>query len=847
MRAIPVLLAICTFLPAPLCAQQFEMPVRRAQPVQSETPAPANEPPAPPAVPFDFDKPAPRPSPVPRAEPVFRPSATPTPAAAESPAKDEIRVAPNVGQTMDKAQINLANGLYARKMYELAAPEYERYLGLYGNGADRQTALFRLGECYNKMGNTNAAKNSYSMLLSTFTEGDFVGAAAYRLADLFYQEKDYDDAAPYFRQASVRDKDPAVVNAAKFYGARSLENLHQNSEAIDIYSDLLQTKGNNPFRDYARFSLAQLLLDAGRRNDALQQLEIIAQETGKNSMKAEATVKAALIETDLGHYDKAAAGLKKAMSMPDAGKLKAVAAFGLLRIDYNAGKKKEFLDTYTKTLADLSAEDKPEAMLLAANMYRQAGDQAAARKACEEIIASAPDSPAAKEARYTRLLTLYSTDDPDLIHEVNAYLTANPSSDKTDQLALLKAEYFFKKKDFAQAAPLYQGLDESAISEAFKADAEFKLGWCYMKTGETDKAIKAFSIFITEYPNDKLIPKALAQRAMAYERKPDLAAALKDCEEIAASYPKTVEGEFALEQKATILGKQDDNKGMADAFRQLLSDYPKTPAAATANYCIGWASYENKDYKGAIEPLETARKLDKEQFFEKASFRIMLSYYNLGDQRAALAKEVDIYTTGGGKGKVPAEILRWLGADFFKANDFANAAKYLAELTARGAQEATPADWLLLGNALLRQEKYSEAAEAFGSYLKVAGGEAVPQATGLLALGQAQLGLKQYDEARKTAESALSLQPEGTLNAKGRLLSGDIEMGSGHYDNAVRVFLSVSLIFSDDPEITPMAMEKAYEALKKAGKDAEAQKVLNNLQSRYPEYQLKTKTVSAPL
>src|SRR5579862_7624869 len=161
------------------------MPVRRAQPVQSETPAPANEPPAPPAVPFDLDKPAPRPppgprpepvfrpavpvdsdkpaprpSPVPRAEPVFRPSATPTPAAAESPAKDEIRVAPNVGQTMDKAQINLANGLYARKIYELAAPEYERYLGLYGNGADRQTALFRLGECYNKMGNTNAAKNS---------------------------------------------------------------------------------------------------------------------------------------------------------------------------------------------------------------------------------------------------------------------------------------------------------------------------------------------------------------------------------------------------------------------------------------------------------------------------------------------------------------------------------------------------------------------------------------------------------------------------------------------------------------------------------------------------------------
>jgi len=850
VRAATVFLAVFALLqPLLLTAQEFEMPVRRAQPVnpvQPEATPSASEPPTPPAVPFDFDRPIPRARPA-ASVPVFRPAPSSTPEPSPTPLNpDDIRVAPNVGLSADKAQINLANGFYARKQYDLAAPEYERYLGTFDLAPDRETALFRLGECYKKMGNLNSAKNSYATLLSSFTEGDFIGPAAYRLADLFFQEKDYDEALPFFRQASVREKDPAVANAAQFYEARCLENLHHDEEARDVYENLIEVKENNPFRDVSRFSLAQLLLDSGQKGEALEQLQAIVKETSQAAAKAEAMVKAALIEIDLGDNDKAGAALKKALAMPEIGRLKEVAEFGLLRIDYNAGKYKEFLKAYTASENDFPPDEKPEAMLLAGSAYRQLGNQKAARTVYEEIIAQFPDSPSAKEARYTRLLTLYSVDDPSLIKEVDQYLAQNPDSEKKDELALLKAEYFFKTNDFAQAAPLYEGLDGSALSDAFRADAAFKLGWSRMQTGETDKAIKAFSDFITEYPDNKLVPKALAQRALAYERVPDLPAALKDCDQLIDQYPNVTEREFALQQKATILGKQDDNKGMVETFALLLRDYPKTPAAAGANYCIGWAAYEAKDYKGAIEPLDAARRLDKDQFFEKASLKIILSYYNLGDQRAALAKEVDRYADGGGKGKVPAEILRGLGTDFFKANDFAGAQKYLGELTARGAPDAEPNDWLVLGAALDKQQKYSEAVKAFGSYLSVAGTEPIPRATGLLALGQAQLGLKQFEDAGKSAEAALALQPEGTLNAKGRLLSGDIEMASGHYDEAAKIFQSVSLLFSDDAEITPLALERAYDALKKGGKDLEAEKVLNNLQSHFPEYQLQVK-VSAPL
>ena len=65
------------------------------------------------------------------------------------------------------------------------------------------------------------------------------------------------------------------------------------------------------------------------------------------------------------------------------------------------------------------------------------------------MIADFPDADATKQARYTRLLTLYSTDDASFVKEVDKYLAATPDSDKKDELTLMKAEYFYKNKRFA--------------------------------------------------------------------------------------------------------------------------------------------------------------------------------------------------------------------------------------------------------------------------------------------------------------------------------------------------------------------------------------------------------------
>jgi len=816
--------------------------------------------------PFTLDengKPIPRAQPVekpvPRAEPVERPVATPLPvkpkpagvvappkpAATSSVPEPEdpgtIRLGPaGTPRSPEQLQIDVANGYYGKKMFDLAAPEFEKFVGLYPNSAQRPDALFRLGESYRRTGSMNAARNAYETLLAQFQNGEFIGPAAYRLAEIYYADKQYREALALYRKASVRLKDPAVANSAKFFSGRALEALGQKMDARVAYEDLVATNENNPFQDASRLSFALLLKDAGRTAEALKQVQTLAIKAENPDLKIEATVRTGLwsLETEPPQPAQADAAFKKALGMPGLPRWKEIAQLGVLRIAFDTGKYKQVIETYNQPGAQFSADVRPELLLLVANSFRQLGNTAEAMKLYDQVIKEFANSVYAKEAQYERLKMLYSADDPQLLPAIDAYLTANPEAEKRDQILLMKAEVFFKKQDYANSAPIYSTLELSRqLPATMKAEALFKLGWCQMELRALDQATKAFTAFIDGYPTHKLIPSALIQRGLAWQSQKNLGAAVADYGDIIKRFPQSREREMALQQKALILGQQGDSAVMAETFKLLLKDYPKSAAQAQANYWIGWAAFEVKNYKESVAYLEQARKLDREQFSEKASIRLLLAQYYLEDKVAA-AREVDSYSKEG-KTKVPAEILRWLGTELFKGGAFESAEKYLQMLTPR--DEVTPDDFLLLGRSQHDLEKYKEATESIQSYLKSVK-QPTLRATGLLTLAKSQIALKGFDAAQKSVDEALTLQPEGEINGEGRISAGDIQTARGKQEEAAKLYETVYATGIDHQEITPRSLAKAIQAYRAVGDEEKVKKLLNILQSRYPEYIQRTKT-----
>ena len=147
-------------------------PILRAQPVGSATPAPRRAAPPAPSPPAETQTPVPRATATP-----------PPPTLSEPPPESEPSSEPlSTGDVDDEAsparrQLDYANALFGRKLYDLAVPEYEKFLGQFPGAVGRASVYFYLGQCYRSLNRTAAARSSFQSVLDEYGESEFAGPA----------------------------------------------------------------------------------------------------------------------------------------------------------------------------------------------------------------------------------------------------------------------------------------------------------------------------------------------------------------------------------------------------------------------------------------------------------------------------------------------------------------------------------------------------------------------------------------------------------------------------------------------------------------------------------------------
>ncbi len=769
--------------------------------------------------------------------------AEPDPKTRDEADQDEIRLTPGQGpdsQNADpaKAALAIADGLYIRKLFDLAVPEYEKYLGQFPSDSGRPSAMYRLADCYANLGQEQPALNTYRLLVDEVGTGEFVGSAAFRLGSREFDKKNFQEASPLYEKAYINAKSPEIKLTARYYQAKCLELTGKKADASIAYADVAKYAGKNPYRDAARLSLAYFALENSQKQQAFDLFNLLGTDAAKPAVRAEALTRAGILAADLKQKDKADQLFKAAIALNAEGKWKQIAELEQMKLQYEGDKFSQVLDSYAKSTNTLGDETRPSVMLLVANSYRQLGKQQKALELYNQLIHIYSNTPEAYDARYQRLVSLDAIKDPSLVTEVDSYLATGPNRDRADKAKLLKAQTLFQQRRFEPAARLYLELTNSSLADPYKADCYYAAGFSFLQLNDNPSAIHAFTGLIDKYPKHRMTSKALLKRALLFQEAKNLPAAVNDFNKIIADYPASAETEAALLQRGLTLGQQADYQKMTATFRQLLKDYPSGTGAAQANYWIGWAAFEAKHYEDAITPLSKARELNPDEFAEKTTLRLILCYQNL-HRKSEAAKEVDGFIQKDPQRiSMVLDVCRWLGSEFYNDNNFEQAAKYFGLMTKN--MEPAKVDkglWLNYAKSLNDLKEYQDANGAVNHYLEQAT-DPGDRAQGFLVLSSAQLGAKDLDAATKSAEEALSLQPEGRLNAEARMLIGDIESARGNYENAARSYMSVALLY-EDPEVTPRALEHAYEAFQKAGNEPQATKTLSELKTRFPNYTMK--------
>lgn len=822
----PLLTAILILCAASGARAQFTE-VRRAEPVST----PAGMPSAPPDpgfspvadAPLDATATPPQPE-VRRAEPVTTPAVPVAPEAAG----DVIRAAPTTAG-MDPAwqAFEQANGFFARKMFDLAAPKYEEFLNMRPSGNARQAALFRLADSLRNLDRKAEAMPVLQQLLAESNSGEFIGPAAYRLGEMQYAARQFEPAARSFRIAALHVRDPQLRLAARFFEGRALDGAGRKLEAIAVYRDLAAEKGNNPYRERAMFDLAESDARTGLVDSAFRQFRSLAETATNPVLRVSSSVKAGLLAIDAKDYKAARPLLESAAANREVAAWSLAARVGLVRLDYEEGFYEKAAQDGQVLLPLLPSESRPEVLLLTANALRQTGRAGEALVLYDRLKEQYPDSAAAKEAGFHRLVSLVAQKDERAMAQIDAFLQASGDQGERSRAQLLKAEMLFEQARYDEAAELYGSAASSVGIGKYRADALYKLAWCQMQQKKYDQVTRSLTSFLQQYPRHPQAASALIQRGLAQLQTGDQVAALADFEAVIASHPEAREREAAMLQAALLLGQLKRSPEMVAMLQRLLAEYPETKSAAQANYWIGYALFDDKKFAEAVTALEVARTADAKDYGEKATLRLLLAHYYLEDRGAAMREARAL-----GVDKAPAEVRGWLGLAALDQGDHGSAIEFLAPLAA--APDATEEVRLALARAQLQSRQFAEARTTLEKMVPQMH-EPKAKARAHLLLAEALIGLNEGAKAKLQAEEAQRLQPEGRLNAEARIANGKALAAQDRFEDAARAFMAVALLY-DEKDLTPQALVLAEQAYRQANNTADADRAREELQRRYPDF-----------
>jgi TolA-binding protein len=249
-----------------------------------------------------------------------------------------------------------------------------------------------------------------------------------------------------------------------------------------------------------------------------------------------------------------------------------------------------------------------------------------------------------------------------------------------------RGESYYRKGDYTKAAADYRSfLNATATADEWTSRAHYNLGYCAFKQGDYSQAETHFQTFIAREKDD------VGMSADAYTRLGDLYFHNRRFREAEQAYGRAVEtfpsaGDYALFQKACVIGLQKNYAGKITHMEQLIRDYPQSPYVPDALYEKGRAYVLSNNFATAIETFRQLQATHSDNpWARNAGLQIGLLYYNTNrlPEAAAAYKQVIAAYPGSEEANVALQDLKSV---YFDQNDLTGYVDYVKTLGDRSLE-----------------------------------------------------------------------------------------------------------------------------------------------------------------
>jgi TolA-binding protein len=756
----------------------------------------------------------------------------------------------------EKQDYAVALGMYERELFKVSYQYFQDFIVEYPEGRYTDGAQFYLGESLRALGSYPEAIHEYRQLTADYPESPYVGEALLRTGDCFLALDNFEQAKKYYRKTVSRASDRSDAAEAYLRLGEAYFAEGDLAGAADVYDNMLAEFPEHSEKQLIQYRLGLIYYLNGDPETALEYLEGI-----KSSPSADrvATYATAVILLDDGRYDEAVEELQRLQRETEepvfynetVGYHTALAFTG-------AGDYGEAAELVRGIIAKAPEGVSPERLyyVLGYNLFA-AGSLEDARTAFEETINIAPDGELASDASFLISLSFLEERRFD---DARGGFSALASS---DQLRSAEAKYWlgwieYEERDYAGAARYFGEAADDPNAGTTAPAAMYWQGYCEREYGNVAEAEKAFVSLTKEYPTSELADDALlkaAEIALDAERNDvgrsrlvELIAGYPESEYvekatylIAHSYAAQIDPGPAVAKLSEFLESHPESEYAPDAtydigmilfgdgdyatasgwFERVITHYPDSALADDAMYQQGQCRFNEGEYERAQEIYGAlVERYPSSPRIGEARYQIELCKYKRGEYKSQI-EVAEAYVTKYPKSHLNKELYLLLGQSYYRKGAYDRSLDYLGRIDDTDVASFVTARNLMLeiygrrgkgdeaagvlrsivdsrapkkdrADALLKLAKLYESAGdadraigAYGEFVKTfPDDERVPEA--LLAAGSTMRDSKMYAESNIVLLELINGYPVAEETEIAELYAAFNYQRLGDYENAVK-------------------------------------------------------------
>ncbi len=749
-----------------------------------------------------------------------------------------LAIAQSADQLDASERLSFADGLYAREMHDLAAPEYAAFIQNFPRAEAIDVAYFRLGECHRFLGNLAEADKAYTRVFADYPDSEFRHRAGFRRANLFKDADKPGAAIPLYRKLLESKPPPDIAAPAHYYLGDTLLQEGKAEEAAKEFEIVSEKYRGSAFFAYAGLKLASLQGEAGSEAElAIELYGDVLEKAETDRVRAEAIYQLAELHYTQENYTQSAKLFARLLTeFPNDQRT----AGARLRAAWAAHKAGLYADALKTAIDSMKGARKPELaewLYLKANCERQLSRNKAAVASYDSLLDRKLPAKLADAAGYERALTLYRLGrHKDAIAGARAVTLSDVNR---KDIYWLLAEAYASARDIDHAIQYYRLITRDFVDSDVAPDAFYRLAYHLQQGKKLKEAARYYQQLADKHPKSRHAPQALYAAGYCHAQSDADAEAIRAWARLADDYGKHTLVPEALYRKALAEIRVERADDARATLTKLLKGAPESDYRADAHYWLGMLFREAGNLQDAERELRRALESEPRHELERdASFYLAAVLYRQ-EKFAEAAQRFQPLLDTSLADRFTSDLLEWLAAYHAEAGRHEDA-QFAAQTLVEGAESDIwrQIGWCLIGRACVAQGKQAEATKAFSSALEQdANTDLVGEAA--LMLGGLRYDANAFDEAfalyKRAAAAAGGSEALG-IRARAYFGMGRSARALEKREDAARYFMSVAILYDDDV-IVPESLHQAATIFGELGQEEKQSKTMDELIARFPDSQ----------